>query len=141
MDVYEFDPQVYPIKFWVLIGGTTKTIEDTFIDLYGNALGLSNKFNNTELYDAFVCNKVVMYKKTEKYGFILHINNLDDITSAVMAHEATHLAGYTWIHLNEFEIGSECEANAYLVEWFVDSINTAIEEHKSKNKKEEIVVY
>ena len=30
IEVFEFDPQIYPIKFWILINPTRNTIEKTF---------------------------------------------------------------------------------------------------------------
>lgn len=126
VEVFEFDPQIYPIKFWILIKPTRDTIDKTFIAIDDKRFNINDDCFNKDLTNAFILNKPVKYLSTGEYGFILCINNLDHIFPKTMAHEATHLAGYTWIHLSEYEIGSETEANAYLVGWFTDCIDQVI---------------
>lgn len=126
VEVFEFDPQIYPIKFWILIKPTESSISNNFTKLNGDSINVDLASLNSELVDAFVQPKPVIYNKTNKYGFIIGINNPECITPAIMAHEATHLSGHIWEHLNESSIGSESEPNAYLVEWIVDCIDQVI---------------
>ena len=126
VEVFEFDPQIYPIKFWILIKPTESSISNNFTKLNGDKINVDLASLNSELVDAFVKSTPVKYTKTSKYGFIVGINNPECITPAIIAHEATHLAGHIWEHLNESTICLESEPNAYLVGWIVDCIDQVI---------------
>ena len=132
MDVYEFDPQVYPIKFWVLINPTQESIDKTFKSLDGS----DNKYGvDSRSCYASVWSKILENRQTGKWGFILCVNSPKEFTPDKMTHEAVHLAGELWNHIEAEHIYIDDEPNAYLTGWFVECMIDALKDYKSQNKK------
>ena len=126
VEVFEFDPQIYPIKFWILINPTKESLDRGFVNLDDNKLNIDSISLNKDLTDAFVYNTAVKLVKTGAYGLLLCVNNIDYLSTSSIAHESTHLSGYLWDYVGEHEISSDTEANAYLVGWFAKCIDQVI---------------
>jgi hypothetical protein len=121
--IFEFDPVIYPIKLWIIDCLDTKIIKLEFEEFDGSQL-------NYSLHDHAVClsyNQMIVRKRTGKYGFLVTIKEINDLTIPQMAHEATHIARFMWDYLGEVNTG--IEADAYLVGWIAGCIE------KVKNSK------
>lgn len=115
--IVEFDSVIYPFKLWVSITNDLNDICGTFIDFY-TKYGLTKKFSPNQI--AFT--QVVERISDDFLGILIVIQNKDDCTTQIMAHEATHAVRDIWEILNECSVGKE--ADAYLVGWVVKCIES-----------------
>ena len=118
MTIHEYNPTIYPIKLWV-IESPSSDINNKFKYL---------KTDSDYLYkikDQFIASTsgIVYNVETDKFGIIITLDDIDDLTPGMMAHEACHAAGEIYNHLGEDTIPFESEANAYFVQWIVTCIN------------------
>lgn len=131
IDIY--NPTIYPRLLFV-----TTDIED--LDKYfefmiiGGYDGLLKTINEENPGGAVTC--PVMRKSDYKYGVLVIILDLDDITSDIIPHEAVHVADYICseldIYTQDFKDGNE--SYAYLVGWAAGSISKTVS-NKLKEKE------
>lgn len=113
--IHQFDPVIYPFKFWVAVTDKIETLQDRFTDNKKKELE-----GDISKHKAVACN--VISKDDTGYNWVLVVfTHKTYMTPDVMAHEAYHASQTLWEYIQE-EHPSE-EATAYLIGWFVDCIN------------------
>lgn len=129
MKIYEFDPVIYPRKLWVVKGGTTKDIKNSFYERDHNELDLEN----FEKYGAITAE--VESKDNAKFGELIWFPNVAHLTVSNIAHEATHAALNIGMDIGMRIDRYNDEPLAYLVGWIaacMDKVRT----NKAKEKKQ-----
>ena len=116
--IHGFDPEIYPIKLWVAVSVDLSVISRNF-KYYpsGDEIEITAP-------DKFVALTHLVEDQDKFIGILMAFRNKSWATSDYIAHEATHAARFIWDHLGEGQTG--IEADAYLVQWIVKCINTAI---------------
>lgn len=115
LQIFEYDPVIYPFKLWVAITSDINSFSDKFKHYPS---GKKYKIKEFSKLVAFV--DTVSDIETEKIGFLVVFKSYKECSAGCMAHEATHVSDRAWSYLGE--VGSGKESNAYLVEWVVDCI-------------------
>lgn len=125
IQVYEFDPVIYPFRLWVGKNVPHKAVEETFWAL---TTDMDKTPFDEEYYhkNSFVCATCypVCDKESGWIGIFCNILNTKLLTVGRMAHEASHIVDF----LCE-KFGIECctfaqgEPRAYLVEWATNCID------------------
>lgn len=115
LQIHQFDPIIYPLKLWIVKKPNITVVKNEFLVYNNDELNISNNENAC----ANTYNKVVVYKKTNKFGILILLHT--KLSIAEIAHEATHAARVIWDWLTEDYTGRE--ADAYLVGWISDCIN------------------
>ena len=114
MQIHEFDPQIYPVKLWIVKKPTQKLIDDNFIEKNGENLNFT-----TRSHAVMSCyNQVVVNKNNNLYGILISIWTNPSVNN--IAHESTHAARFIWDWIEEGNTG--IEADAYLVGWIAECI-------------------
>jgi len=131
MTIHEFDPEIYPVKLWIVVDE-----DDSLCDMF------KYKVNNKpiELDDedesdwiASTSNMVVK-NDTKKYGVIISLNNYREIEPKYMAHEACHFTNYVYNYIGAKEVDLGGEQHAYFLDWTVGCIDSVVKTIKSNNK-------
>ena len=127
--VYGFDPQVYPRKIWVAVGGDIGTLQASFCQNDGEQLD----FKDVDKYGASTT--AVTEKDTGLFGELIWFPKKPDMRFDYIAHEATHAA---------IDIFDDCgcridaenqEPFAYLVGWIAKCINEVKRGNNGKSTK------
>lgn len=116
--IHEFDPQIYPVKLWIVKNPTEDYIHDNFEEADGSKLNF-----NIKSHYAMCCYTSVIVRKGDK-SFGVLISTFHKPTTGFIAHESTHAARFIWDWLEEGETGRE--ADAYLVGWIADCCEKVI---------------
>ena len=115
--VYGFDPQIYPRKIWVAVGGDIGTLRASFCQNDGEQLD----FKDIDKYSASTT--AVTEKDTGLFGELIWFPKKSDMRVFTIAHEAVHAA---------IDIFDDCDCRidagnqepfAYLVGWIAKCIN------------------
>lgn len=115
--VYGFDPQVYPRKIWVAVGGDIGSLRASFCQNDGEQLD----FKDMDKYSASTT--AVTDKETGLFGELIWFPKKSDMRVFTIAHEAVHAA---------IDIFDDCDCRidagnqepfAYLVGWIAKCIN------------------
>lgn len=115
--VYGFDPQIYPRKIWVAVGGDIGTLRASFCQNDGEQLD----FKDMDKYSASTT--AVTDKETGLFGELIWFPKKSDMMVFTIAHEAVHAA---------IDIFDDCDCRidaenqepfAYLVGWIAKCIN------------------
>lgn len=118
--IHQFDPVIYPIKLWVMSEYNPALIDKLFKNQNGSKLNISRtESSNISTYD-----RVIVHRKSEKYGILIVLNGSVNISVGSICHEATHASRFIWGHLRELDTG--IEADAYLVGWIADCIDKTL---------------
>lgn len=122
--IYEFDPQIYPTRFWVGINIPLDDLQEKFY-----SLTTENKvtdFDDSILNLKSTCIAScfpVCEKKIGWEGVYCHIHRPKDLRAGVMAHEAEHFVCFMCEQLGiESKDFDDSEPRAYLIQWAVDCI-------------------
>ena len=106
MGIYQFDPQIYPRKLWVAVGASREELQERF----GDEL--------KELDEGCDADTVVVQQKEPLLGGVLiRFENLADIRTNNIAHEATHAALVIFDFIGGRIDYYNQEPFAYLVGW------------------------
>ena len=116
--VHRFSMDIYPLQLDVVINPTKDFIESNY-EYYDQKENVKFPEMPWVAYAYRAANL-----KTKDYTMLVMFNPDYKITPETMAHEASHVADYTWSHICENSIGKE--AHAYLVEWVVKCMCQAI---------------
>jgi hypothetical protein len=109
---HEFDPVLYPVKLWVAITDSQEIVNDRFYAFP------DDKMIDVDFERVNACSIMVRNKQTRKIGSLIVFSGNEDITTKLIAHEATHSARDIWNHIGEEHTGHE--ADAYLVGWIAE---------------------
>ena len=95
MEVYEFDPVIYPYLVWIVVGKTTDVITETFNDC--ECKPIKDLENDTKNLNAFAM--PVAHKSNSSYGVVLYFRNKKSMSYEIVAHEASHAAKFLFSHI------------------------------------------
>lgn len=114
---YLFDPVIYPIKLRVVVGVDAEYLNDTFVDLDADNLGVDGSFDDG--YEAMSI-RVGNRKSGMKEVVVLARDDSDEIVN-LMCHEAFH-ATFAYfrelkLHIDIYDSNNTEEAGAYLNAW------------------------
>lgn len=133
MKVYEFNPEIYPTRLWVVKAPVTiEELSNSFyaIDSEDIAHAFDDVYKLPESADYARC-YIVSDKERHARGVLVLIN-AKKLPIGVIAHEASHCADwlceYLGIESNTFVTG---EARAYYVGWVAGKIAEVL---KSRTK-------
>lgn len=127
--VYGFDPQIYPRKIWVAVGGDIGTLRASFCQNDGEQLD----FKDMDKYSA--SSTAVTEKDTGLFGELIWFPKKSDMRFDYIAHEAVHAA---------IDIFDDCDCRidagnqepfAYLVGWITKCINEVKRGKYGKSKE------
>lgn len=116
----ECDPVIYPIKAWVVKGGTKQDIKDLFVDgedseelIITDALIESSKAITIE---------PVKLLKDGQIGTLVWVHHPDRLDVGTLAHEADHAANAIFKQIGAKVDVENDETHAYLVGFIADCI-------------------
>jgi hypothetical protein len=112
--IHQFNPVIYPVKLWITKTHDFLSIKNKFSEINGDDINFSVR----DSLNAMTYNRVILSRKTNEYGILITIKS--NISTNVIAHEATHAARFIWDWINESSTG--IEADAYLVGWIAECI-------------------
>lgn len=112
--IYEFDPVIYPYKFWIVIDKTPNIISEKF-NGYDNK-AIENIDKDTSGLAAFTM--PVTRKENPYFGVIIFFRSKKSISYELVAHECSHAAKYLFEHIGA-DI-KEHEPFEYVVGWMAD---------------------
>ena len=126
--IFEFNPVIFPTRVWVTMCPDIKLISRQFY-----ALDEDGEIMDVFPADTFTDDKtvaqttLVQHKKTNFYGCLVTIHRADEVTSGIMAHEASHCADWLCdqfgIYSCTFQTG---ETRSYYVQWVTECIEKVI---------------
>ena len=107
MNIFEFDPQIYPRKLWVSVGASTEELQEKF--------GKDDIKDFDESYYAET--KAVQQKEPLLGGVLIRFQDLKAMTTENIAHEAAHAAIEIFNYCDcRIDVDNQ-EPFAYLVGW------------------------
>lgn len=143
MKYYKYET-IYPRTLWIVNVGNDDSISllNKFI-FFKNFPGwneidndIDSELANAQMTAIAGC-YVVQERSSGKLGLLLVLFNLDDVESAIIAHEAVHVADFFYeacgINSEDFTDGNE--AYAYLVGWVAGCIANAITKEKQYERR------
>ena len=109
MNIYQFDPQIYPRRLWVSVGASTEELQERF-----------GKEDIKDLDDSYAAETAPVQQKEPLLGGVLiRFQDLNAMTPDNMAHEATHAAIEMFDYCNcRIDVENQ-EPFSYLVGWVV----------------------
>ena len=132
VDIYEFNPEIYPRLLWVCQCSDASDMIDAF-DMGATIDELNNML---EFSSATVTG--VERNQDGKYGVLVFYKSKKNLTGSVIAHEAVHVADCIFAQLGmvKQDFTEKNEPYAYLVGWAAKCINQSRLPKKSKFKKQ-----
>lgn len=114
--IYEFNPQIYPRRLWVAVGGTFENISTMFSAMNGEEL--------VEGKDSLAMTYMVQTKDDNKFlGHLIWFLSAKDMTTKNITHEAFHASSDLFCLLGcEMHYDNQ-EPFAYLAGWVADCID------------------
>lgn len=114
---YLFDPVIYPIKLRIVVGADAEYLNEMFVDLDADSLGVDGSFD--EGYEAMSV-RAGNRESGMKEVVILARDSSDEIVG-LMCHEAFH-ATFAYfrelkLHIDIYDSNNTEEAAAYLNSW------------------------
>ena len=113
--IYQFDPEIYPFKLWIVIT-QNEAVGERFIYIK------TKQEINT---DVIKLNEALTYhveeKETGYKGCLIVFSEKKYMSVKTITHEATHAARMFWNQIGESPTGEE--ADAYLVGWIAKCID------------------
>ena len=127
--VYGFDPQVYPRKLWVAVGGDIGTLRASFCQNDGEQLD----FKDIDRFSATTT--AVKEKETGLFGELIWFPKRSDMCWDYIAHEATHAAMDIFGDIGIVPDVNNQEPLAYLIGWISDCIYNVKRGNNGKSTK------
>jgi hypothetical protein len=124
-----YDPQIYPRRLYVAV-----EVED--LHKYFRILSTDSKveFTDDEAREDFqkkdyaMVTRSVINKEDGKYGVLIQVPDLDEMTQSDISHEAVHAADYMYqelgMYTEDFKDGNE--GYAYLVGWIAGCVSKSV---------------
>jgi len=129
MTIHEFDPEIYPVKLWIVVG-EDESICSMFRYKYNNK---PIELDSDDIWIAKTTNLLVK-NDTDRYGIIISLNKIREISASNMAHEACHFTNKVYDFIEALEIDLGGEQHAYFLGWTVECIDTVVKTTKINNK-------
>jgi len=95
MEIYKFDPIIYPYKLWVIINNSPIGIEEKFNEYSGKPIEFIDR--DTINHEAFTM--PVISKENPEYGVIIFLRTRKGMSFELIAHESSHAAKYLFEHI------------------------------------------
>ena len=113
MNIYQFDPQVYPRRLWVSVEATTEELQQKF-----------RKDDIKDMDDSYYAQTICVQQKEPLLGGVLvRFQDLKAMSLGNIAHEATHAALEIFDYCDcRIDVANQ-EPFAYLVGWIVRCID------------------
>lgn len=121
--VYEFDPVIYPIKFWVARDGGKADVKEAFVDEDWEELIVTDELVNSS--KALTIEPVRQLKDGECGALVwLHTPSKCDV--GTLAHEADHVANAIFKQIGAKVDVENDETHAYLVGFVASAIDCVL---------------
>ena len=122
---YEYIPQIYPRRLWVMYNTSEEEIDKCFTDTKGKPLVHNDEPMNGGSYGGLVYDEC-MSKAGNYFGNLVVFPKKKDMTMRNVSHEAFHVLSSMndACDLERFK-GAYNEHQAYLMGWICDCINKA----------------
>lgn len=105
MEVYIFDPVLYPRKVWIAVGKDR----------------LEGKFDLIEFpVNTNALTELAFDEANKRGGVFIRFENLEAMTTKTITHEAFHAAMYIFDFIDAFPDIKNQEPLAYLISWIAD---------------------
>lgn len=120
--IHQFDPILYPYKFWIIVTDDLKVVQDNFTERNGDNI----KFVGSNTHEAMVLD---IRKKSDPindkgqglFGAVIIYRNKGYMSNKNIAHESSHATKRCFEHIGADV--SEHEPFEYLLGWLVDCTN------------------
>lgn len=129
IQVHQFDPLIYPFKFWIVVNKTPFVLSEHFTEYNGSEIVFTETDGSIDRTNAFVMK--VKHKETRCYGAVLYFTSKSIMSPGIMAHEASHAAKDLFTHIGA-DINPH-EPFEYLLEFIVDCCEQ-VRKNKFKNE-------
>lgn len=122
--IYEFDPVIYPFRLWVAVRPSFEQVDAEFetIDTEDNIAPFTKDFLIQHISCTASCYPA-WNKESMRVGALLCIWRKQELTTCVIAHEASHITDYLCDRtgVKGFDMDSG-EARAYFLGWVAGCI-------------------
>lgn len=111
--IHQFDPEIYPFKIWVCISDNHDEVVKSFLNSETD-----KPFAECDLSHLSAYASKVIHRESRLYGTLLTFRSKDDMSPAIVAHEASHAAKFLFEHISA-DVAPH-EPFEYLLGWIVD---------------------
>ena len=125
----EFDPVIYPFKFWVIINEDLSIMSERFV---ATDMGEID-FSDTDLTPALTIPVFERKGLYRRYGIVIGFREKRDINMRNVAHECSHATKRIFEHIGADP--SAHETYEYLLGWFADCCEKTKNYTPKKRKK------
>lgn len=123
-EVFEFDPVIYPFKFWVARNGTKADVKDMFVDAEHEELMITDA--EIRRSAALTFEPVIAVSDGQR-GALTWLHTPERCTAGTVAHESDHAANAVFEFIGARVDPTNDEPHAYLVGFFADAIEEVLE--------------
>ena len=123
IEVLEFDPVIYPFKFWVAKNGTKADIKELFVDDDREELLITDKEISGSRALTF---DRVIHLKDGMIGALTWLHTPKGCSDEEIAHESDHLANALYDHIGASVDPKNDEPHAYLVGFAAKAIGSVL---------------
>lgn len=116
MEIYEFNPVIYPYKLWIVLDKDPRVIQDEFDEYSGKPIERIEE--DTMMSEAFTM--PVMKKGDRKFGVTIFFRSKRSMQFELVSHESSHAAKYLFEHVGA-DIAPH-EPFEYVVGWISSCI-------------------
>ena len=122
-EVLEFDPVIYPFKFWVGKNGTKADVKDMFVDIEHEEIEIRD--SRIKSSAALTFDTVIAVSDGQK-GVLTWLHTPELVTTGTIAHESDHAANAVYDFIGARVDPTNDEPHAYLVGFFADCIDEVL---------------
>lgn len=122
--IYEFDPQVYQMKLWVMKKPDFETVQKTFYSMEEEDELYEFESKQLDLGSHTTMRVFpVVKKETNQWGILAFFGNPKYFKPSILAHEASHVCDWLFeligINRGKFDDG---EPAAYFIQWVFEQL-------------------
>lgn len=122
-EVLEFDPVIYPFKFWVAKNGTKADVKDMFVDIEHEEIEIRD--SRIKASAAITFDPVIAVSDGQQ-GVLTWLHTPSLVTTGTIAHESDHAANAVYDFIGASVDPTNDEPHAYLVGFFADAIEEVL---------------
>lgn len=122
-EVFEFDPVIYPFKFWVGKNGTKADVKDMFVDAEHEEIVITDA--DIKRSAALTYDPVVAVSDGQQ-GVFTWLHSPELVTTGTIAHESDHAANAVFDFIGAKVDPRNDEPHAYLAGFFADCIDEVL---------------
>lgn len=123
LEVFEFDPVIYPYKFWVAKNGTKADIREMFVDVEHEEIDIRDSKISSSAAITF---DPVIAVRDGQQGVLTWLHTPELVTTGAIAHESDHAANAVYDFIGAGVDPTNDEPHAYLVGFFADAIEEVL---------------